>query len=204
MARCGSVAVVTVEERSGRLHDFAEHRLRSVLYRLGEAIRHPVARPLHLNVSRGPNMYAAAGDNGYNIVLLLHILSVSVGAGTAFVAPLMQSTAREIGGFRSQETTEQVANRFVFPGLLLAGIFGGALVGFADDDLDPTISFDQPWLMAAGILWIACLGLSVAAFPPRWFNVLNLAEERRRVYGVWLHLVLTVQFVVMIWQDALF
>lgn len=149
-------------------------------------------------------MFAAVGDFGYNLFLLLHILSVSVGAGTAFVSSTMNHTAREIGGFRSQHTTERAASRFVFPALLLAGIFGGALVGFADDELDPTISFDQPWLMAAGVLWIISLGLSLACLPPERLNVFNLTEERRRPLQMWLHLTLVALFVDMIWKDALF
>lgn len=149
-------------------------------------------------------MLAAVGDFGYNLVLLLHILSVSVGAGTAFVSSSLNTTAREIGGFRSKETTEQAASRFVFPSLLLAGIFGGALVGFADDELDPLISFDQPWLMAAGVLWIASLGLSLACLPPPRLNVFNLSDEQRRRLLMWLHLTLAALFIDMIWKDALF
>ena len=34
---------------------------------------------------------AAVNDNGYNVVLLLHLLSVIIGTGAAFLAPALLS-----------------------------------------------------------------------------------------------------------------
>lgn len=151
-----------------------------------------------------PALVAAVGDFGYNLFLLLHLLTVAVGAGLAFTAPRINSDARALGGYRTQETTQVAANRFVFPGLLLAGIFGGGMVGFADDELDPLISFEQAWLTAAGILWVISLVLSLLCYPPQRFNVFNATEERRRSMVPWLHLTLVALFVDMIWKDSLF
>ena len=37
---------------------------------------------------------AAVNDNGYNIVLLLHLLSVIIGTGAAFLAPALLRESR--------------------------------------------------------------------------------------------------------------
>ena len=146
----------------------------------------------------------AVGDTSYNLVLLGHLLCVVVGAGLAFLGPTLSRLARQHGGEGAQMAVDSATSKIVFPALLLAGIFGGALVGFADDELDPVISFEELWLSVAGGLWILALGLSLVAFQPRWFGMINPTDQGRRRASMLLHLTLLLLFIDMIWKDAIF
>jgi len=144
--------------------------------------------------------FAAVGDVAYNIVLLAHLLCIIVGAGMAFMAPVFVRKARRIGGRHTEDFANETNNAVVFPALLFAGVAGGALVGLSDDAFD----FEQMWLTVAGVLWIGSLVLSLVAFPPRWLNIFNAHEDRRRIARGGLHIVLLLLMIDMIWKESLF
>lgn len=144
-------------------------------------------------------LVGAIGDNVYNVVLLAHILSVIVGAGAAFISPVLSVQARRSGGRSLSDFIQEAASRIVFPSLLISGVAGGALVGFSDDVFD----FSQTWLSIAGALWIVSLVVAAMVWPPRYLNVFNLPEERRRPLTGVLHVLLIVMLVVMIWKPGL-
>jgi len=144
--------------------------------------------------------FAAQGDLAYNVVLLAHFLCIIVGAGMAFMAPMFVRKARRIGGRHTEDFANETSNAVIFPALLLAGIAGGALVGLSDDAFD----FEQMWLTVAGVLWIASLVLALVAFPPRWLNIFNANEDRRRLARIGLHVVLVLLMIDMIWKESLF
>lgn len=141
-------------------------------------------------------MLGAIWDTPYNIVYVAHLLSVILGAGMAFLAPVMAVRARRAGGRGLEEFVEETANAVIFPSLLLAGVFGGALVGMSSDVYD----FAQTWLAIGGAVWMVLLVLAAGAYPPPWLRVLNLAPERRRMLMGMMHLGLAVMLVVMTWK----
>jgi len=133
----------------------------------------------------------AVGDTPYNIVLLVHLFTVIIGVGMAFVAPVMASQSRRAGGQLAQQNATITANKLIFPMLLVAGTAGGALVGMSNDAWD----FGQTWLAIGGALWMVTLGLALAAYPPSWLQIMNLPDDRRRMMAGLLHLALAIMMV---------
>lgn len=141
-------------------------------------------------------MLAAIWDTPYNIVYVIHLLSVILGVGMAFLAPVLAVRARRDGGRGVQEFVDSAASAVIFPSLLVAGIAGGTLVGMSSDVYD----FQQSWLSIGGTVWLIALALALAAYPPTWMRLLNLSDERRRMMGGMLHLTLAVMLVLMTWK----
>ncbi|MEQ8717300.1 MAG: DUF2269 family protein [Acidimicrobiales bacterium] len=119
---------------------------------------------------------AATTDTGYKIVLVLHHLSVIIGAGAMFALPVVVVLMRKA---RDQSRADILAmvgatmKAVVAPALLLAGVFGGALVGFSDDLYD----FSQTWLAIAGPLWIVLVALVWFVVAPAQLAVARLTRE---------------------------
>lgn len=140
----------------------------------------------------------AVGGGLYNLVLLVHLLAVIVGAGMAFLSPLFVGKFRQHGGRDMVGMADATTGAIVFPSLLIAGLAGGGLVALSDDQLD----FGIRWLAIAGPLWLMSLGLALVAHPPRWFNVFNAAPNYRRIAGVGLHIVLLLLMIDMVWKPT--
>ena len=109
---------------------------------------------------------AAINDNWYNIVLLLHLLSVIIGTGAAFLAPVLLSQEQKETKLGTSPMSSLLGT-MMSPALLLGGVFGGALVGMSDDVYD----FGQTWLAIGGGLWLLVVGSAALAFPPSFFYV---------------------------------
>lgn len=142
---------------------------------------------------------AAIGDVAYRAVLVAHFIFVIAGAGMAWLAPLFITRARRVGGRHIEDFAVETANAVVFPALLLAGVAGGALVGLSDNVYD----FEQLWLSIAGGLWILSLVCAAVCYPPRWLNIVNAAEDRRRIARIVLHIALLLMLIVMTWKDSI-
>lgn len=138
-------------------------------------------------------MIAAVWDTPYNIVYLVHMISVILGVGIAFIAPMMAIRARRESGHAMQEIVNETASRIMFPMFLVAGIAGGALVGMSSDFYD----FQQSWLSIGGALWIVILGLTAAVYPPTWMRLFNIGDDRKAMLGGILHLLLAVMLILM-------
>lgn len=141
-------------------------------------------------------MIGAIGDTPYNIVYAIHLFSVILGTGMAFLAPVMAVKARRQSGRGVQEFVDEAAAMIIFPALLVAGCAGGALVGLSADAYD----FQQTWLSIGGAIWMAALVFSALAYPPRWLRLFNLGEDRRRQLGGLLHISLAIMLVLMTWK----
>lgn len=141
-------------------------------------------------------MIAAIWDTPYNIVYVVHLLSVIIGTGVAFTAPVMAVKARRDSGRSTQEVIDEAAASLMFPAFIIAGMAGGALVGMSEDVYD----FSQTWLAIAGALWLLILALAALVYPPRWLSLVTVSEERKRALGGLLHLSLAVMLVVMTWK----
>lgn len=144
-------------------------------------------------------MLAAIWDTPYNIVYLVHIVSVILGVGMAFIAPIMAVRARRSSGQALQQLVNETAATLMLPMFLVAGVAGGAMVGMSQDVYD----FAQTWLAIAGVLWIVILGLTAAIYPPTWLRLFNIGEDRKAMLGGILHLSLAVMLVVMTWKFGL-
>jgi uncharacterized membrane protein len=91
---------------------------------------------------------AAVGDNGYKVVLVLHILSAIVAFAPA-IATIVAPRAATLG----DEAVR--TGRIVYaPALILTGLFGIALVLQSDE----AIKFSDGWVSAAFLVWILMNG----------------------------------------------
>ncbi len=136
---------------------------------------------------------AALYDGPYNVVYLLHIISVIIGTGAAFVLPLLATRMRAAG--TSTTEVDAVSAMVLTPALLAAGVFGGALVGMSDDFYD----FGQTWLAIAGVIWLVTVAAAALAHPPSYLPVPDLAQHKAMVTGV-MHLSLAIMLVLMVWK----
>lgn len=146
-------------------------------------------------------MIAVIGDTPYNILYLVHIFSVILGVGMAFIAPMMAVQARRASGQALAELVNETASKIMFPMFLVAGIAGGAMVGLSGaDNAEATYNFQQTWLSIGGAIWILVLALTAAVYPPRWLRLFNIGDDRKQMLGGILHLSLAIMLVLMTWK----
>ena len=103
-------------------------------------------------------IFAAVGDTGYNIVLLLHILTVMAAFAPAFVHPFLVNQSQDMDGSARATMIGYISGngrRVYAPALILSGIFGFALQGMSDE----AWGFDQGWFLGAVIVWVAMNGV---------------------------------------------
>ncbi|MYE56493.1 MAG: hypothetical protein F4X30_05335, partial [Acidimicrobiaceae bacterium] len=103
-------------------------------------------------------MLFAAGRTAYNIVELLHVLTVLVAVAPVFVHPLLRRQMRAAGGSgRQQLVVAMAANarRLYSPALIVAGLLGIALVEMSED----AISMTEGWVIAAIVIWVIMNGV---------------------------------------------
>ena len=108
---------------------------------------------------------AAVGDTSYNILLLLHILSVVGAMAPALAHPVMNSQVKSLdSGSRNAVFGFMARNsqRVYGTALILAGVFGFGLVGVSED----FYSLTDGWVLASIVLWIAWVGLLHAVLVP--------------------------------------
>jgi hypothetical protein len=141
-------------------------------------------------------MIAAIWDTPYNILYLVHIFSVVLGVGMAFIAPMMAVQARRASGQALADVVNETASKIMFPMFLVTGIAGGAMVGLSNDVYD----FQQSWLSIGGAIWILVLALTAAVYPPTWLRLFNIGDDRKRMLGGMLHLSLALMLVLMTWK----
>ena len=141
-------------------------------------------------------MIAAIWDAPYNILYLVHIFSVVLGVGMAFIAPMMAVQARRASGQALADVVNETASKIMFPMFLVTGIAGGAMVGLSNDVYD----FQQSWLSIGGAIWILVLALTAVVYPPTWLRLFNIGDDRKRMLGGMLHLSLALMLVLMTWK----
>ncbi len=135
-------------------------------------------------------LLAALNDTPYDIVYLLHIISVILGTGAAFVVPVIAVKMRGAG--QDSKPLDEAAASLMAPSLLAAGVFGGALVGMSDDFYD----FGQTWLAIGGVVWLVAVAAAAFAFPPSWSPLPDMSDKKPMWSGI-LHLSLAVQLLLM-------
>lgn len=141
-------------------------------------------------------MIAAIWDTPYNIVYVVHLISVILGVGMAFIAPIIAVQARRTSGQALQGVVDEAAAKIMFPMFVLAGIAGGAMVGMSSDVYD----FQQSWLSIGGAVWMLVLGLTVAVYPPSYLRLFNIGDDRKAMLGGILHLALAFMLILMTWK----
>ncbi|MBA2281203.1 MAG: CopD family protein [Acidimicrobiia bacterium] len=104
-------------------------------------------------------LLAAINDTAYDIVLILHIVAIVVAFAPATVSPV---TIARVKAAEGPEAVARLSGYFLknartihFPALVLAGVFGGMLIGFSDE----AWQFDQAWIWLGIVVWLALCGV---------------------------------------------
>lgn len=108
---------------------------------------------------------AAVGDSAYNLVLLLHVLTVMIALSPAFVQPLLRNRVRaaELGESQRLLVSMSAGLRRVYgPALIASGLLGFALAGLSDK----VHSMREGWLIASAVIWVAMNGVLHALIIP--------------------------------------
>ena len=151
-------------------------------------------------------MVFAAGTTAYNIVELLHILTVLVALAPVFVHPLLRKQMRAADGAGHQHLVVAMAanaRRLYGPALIVAGLLGIALVEMSED----AISLTEGWVIAAIVIWVAMVGVLHGLIRPALKaqgtgDASTGTEKRLEAGSGLLSILFTVQLVLMIWQPG--
>ena len=151
-------------------------------------------------------MVFAAGTTAYNIVALLHILTVLVALAPVFVHPLLRRQMRAAGGDGHQLLVAAMATnarRLYSPALIVTGLLGIALVEMSED----AISMTEGWVIAAIVIWVAMNGILHGMIRPALKaqgsgSAAPGTERRLETGSALLSILFTVQLVLMIWQPG--
>ena len=149
-------------------------------------------------------MIAAIGDTGYNIALLVHVVTAFAAFAPAFVAPFLD---RQLGAdeesVRVRLAQAMLGNsRMVHgPALIVTGLAGFGIAGFSDG----VYKMSQGWLIAAIVIWIGMNGILHAVVVPAERAVgegNRSAESRIAAGGAALTVLLVVMLIIMIWKPG--
>ena len=109
-------------------------------------------------------LLAAYRDTGYNIVLLLHIITVIVSLAGAVAHPLLIQMEER----RDDGDIVALAGRLVAPSRIygiafaVAGLIGFGLISMSDE----VIQWGDTWVWLSIILWVAATGILHGALVP--------------------------------------
>ncbi len=151
-------------------------------------------------------MIIAASTTVYNIVELLHILTVVFALSPVFVHPLLRRQMRAADGSGHQHLVVAMAanaRRLYSPALILAGLLGIALVEMSED----AISMTEGWVIAAIVIWIVMNGVLHGMISPALRaqaaeGASPGTEKRLEVGAALLSIGFTVQLILMVWQPG--
>jgi uncharacterized membrane protein len=149
-------------------------------------------------------MIAAIGDTGYDIVLLLHILSALVAFAPAFVHPLLANQTKELDAPNRQKVLGYLGangRRLYAPALIVTGLLGFALQGMSDSVWE----FDQTWVWLAAVVWLVMNGVLHAVLLPAERAAAGgdgVAERRAEIAGAVVTLLLLLMLYLMVFKPG--
>jgi uncharacterized membrane protein len=141
----------------------------------------------------------------YQLVFLLHILSVIVAFAPAFVWPIVNVQTRKMGGQVPSRIAGLAARNTMTihgPALVLVGFFGILMVLLSDE----YYKFSQTWVSLAFLVWFGLLGVVFGGIFPAEKKVAagdEAAEKKVAMFGGIAHTLLLVMLVLMIWKPGL-
>ncbi len=161
-------------------------------------------------------LLASADSFGYRLFFLLHILAVVAAFAPAFVWPVLNRHARLTAetpvegktGPVGSEALTGVMNPLVHgSAIVLAGLFGFALIGMSDKAPSPDhFAFSQTWISMGLVLWFIMIAIFFVGLVPAQRALREgkvAAEQRLAMFYGSLHLLLLLQLIDMIWKPGL-
>jgi uncharacterized membrane protein len=110
-------------------------------------------------------VFAAVGDDTYNLLLVLHLLTVIIGFGTVFLAGVYGVNAKRRGGREGlaiAEATYDVNGNWAAWFIYAVPITGIILILVSDD----VWKFSQEWISFSLLVYIVALGIVHGAHLP--------------------------------------
>lgn len=147
---------------------------------------------------------AAPGDTGYDIILLLHILTAMVAFAPAFVHPLLSRQSKAGGAQTTSSLLGSIADngrKIYAPALILTGLLGFGVAGMSDD----VYSVGDGWVIAAIVVWIAQNGILHALILPgerAWADGDSDAEAKVSLGGGLITALLVLQLILMVFKPG--
>lgn len=155
---------------------------------------------------------AAITDASYELVLLLHILSVIVAFAPAVAHPItgarIKAAEGDQGTVRFSAAVAGPGRWIYFPALVLSGVFGGALIGLSKPSADAEVlwQFEQTWIWGGIAIWVALCGIVSGVLLPAERKVAAgdlSASKRVEVAGGIATLLAVVQLYLMVFKPGL-
>ena len=150
-------------------------------------------------------IFAAVGDTGYNVVLLLHILTMMVAFAPVFVHPVLGGQSREFDAANRGKLLGFISGngrRIYAPALIVTGLLGFALSGMSSD----VYELSQGWLLTSALLWIVLNGVLHAVVLPNERKLADgdaTAEKMVKAGGSAVTLILVMMLYLMIFKPGL-
>ena len=150
-------------------------------------------------------LIASIDSFAFRVLLLLHILSVIVAFAPGFVVPIVTARLKRQGKSLTQAANGKPvrtnSTQVHGPALVLAGLFGLALIGVSDK----AFKFSQSWVSIALVLWFIMLGVLFALLIPAERKLGRgdeAAEQRVAMFGGMMHVLLLLMLIDMIWRPG--
>jgi uncharacterized membrane protein len=150
----------------------------------------------------------------YNLLLLLHIVTVVVGFGAVALNGVYGALAKRSPGAEGAaigEANTHVSNAWAEKFIYAVPVFGILLVATSDD----AWGFDQTWITLSFVLYIVGIGVAHGVMRPAAKRMNELArdaqpdraamdatEKRLAAGGTFLNLLLVVLIALMIWKPG--
>lgn len=156
------------------------------------------------NLWRNTVAFAAIGSTGYNIMLLIHILSAFVAFAPAFVWPFVSMRLRQTGepvGPTMSRLAGGNSLKIHGPAFVVMGFVGFGLAGMSEK----VYSVSQTWLSIAAVLWFAGMGIFFGLLHPaekRAAQGDEKAEKQIAMFSGILHLIVVVALYLMVWKPG--
>ncbi len=140
----------------------------------------------------------------YKLMLLLHLVFVVAAFAPNFVWPSVAVRLKKAGKPVGPAIGELAAGntaRIHGPAMVLAGIFGGGLVGMSKK----VFTFSQAWTSIAMLLWFLILGVMFALLMPAEKKAAAGDQSADKIISMSngiISLLFLVQVIVMIWKPG--
>ena len=148
---------------------------------------------------------AAIGDTGYNVLLILHILTMMVAFAPAFVNPILasQMKGKDDGAWRAVLGYAAGNSMKIYgSALIVGGLIGFGIAGMSDE----VYKMSQGWLATAAVLWVAMNGVLHAMIIPAEKAIAGGDESAQRkldIGGAAMTLMMVITLYLMVFKPGL-
>ncbi|MGY6499966.1 MAG: hypothetical protein ACXIVQ_03570 [Acidimicrobiales bacterium] len=152
-------------------------------------------------------MFAVAvNEFGYQLVYLLHIVTVVVAFAAAVVNPRLGGLAKRLPGDAAGALNQTIADaslKIHFPALVLAGLFGTAMIPMSNE----IYSFADMWISSAFLVWFAMMAVMFFLLIPAQRALAAdpgdvAAGKKFNMFGGIIHLLLLIMLILMVWKPG--